>query len=199
METTASDMSTKNVSLTPIDPPSIPNWEDDVRRHTDLARKHAQVAFIQTELTERIRAFKKTANPPRRPGNKNAALSEEPHQSVMDEGGAFLCPSVSARSANDTATTLSERDASATLGKYERELKTLERYKASLSSKMREFEARILTKEPEGASDARALLNFIAGVLALGHKIEAKYLSDVLDDCAFAIANKNSASLGVAN
>jgi len=66
------------------------------------------------------------------------------------------------------------------------ELELLEERLANLNTQSHEVVTRVLTHDPVDVRDAGLLLAFVARILKTGSKIEAGYVSDVLEACAAA-------------
>jgi hypothetical protein len=180
-----------------VSKPSKTDWAKDIKRHNYLLHEYQALAAAQAEWMEKIRQFKQQVSGTDSSDNANAS----PRQTKILSNGKADLPAVRARLALREALRKLNNRAKMTkepsLQNLRHELRFLDGCQAKVKTKMREIEARVLTKEPDDVNEVVATLRFVSKVLAFGHKIEDGYLSHVLEDCAETIHKDNAPSLSI--
>jgi len=146
-------------------------WRDDIKAHTALASECVYVMSIQEELMERQRRLQAQV---RSQGGLIAA-------NVPSDPTSKTIPPIAV--ANDS-TYPSVVTTQSQISQIEVGLVDLDNRLRKLKAQMHDLEGRILTHEPNSLDGVRIQLEFISDVLAMDHKIDLDYLSEVMACCA---------------
>jgi hypothetical protein len=170
-------------------------WAKDISKHTLLVREYAAVAKVRAKLEAKLQMAKSVQISTDAPGNDNIRA---------DKPNSLDAPETAALSASKMRLALRGALESFRNGKglspiqnLESEVAFLDMRQANRRKTIQDLECRVLTKDPEDATEASALLRFIASMLAFGDDIEKGYLSDILDVCANAVSRTSKAPLEI--
>lgn len=166
-------------------------WAKDISKHASLVREYAAVAKVRATLEARLQMARSVQISSDTPSNNNARTTKT---------DGFNAPETAALSASKMRLALRGALESFRNGKglspiqnLESEVAFLDIRQANRRKTIQDLECRVLTKDPEDATEASALLRFIASMMAFGDEIEKGYLSDILDLCANAVSSSPKA------
>lgn len=147
------------------------SWRDDIQSHAALTSECDYIASIQQELMDRYLSLKSQL--PGKTGLVAANVTSEPPSKTSP---------TAARAASICAVTLTSQ-----ISQIECGLIDLDDRLKKIKTEMYELEGRILTHEPADTTGVKLMLQFVSSVLAMDHKIDPEYLSDVLTCCVEVI------------
>lgn len=141
-------------------------WHDDLQKHATLTHEIEHIGALQIELMERQRRL----------------LSQL--QSHAGKVAANVPSDPSSKNSSTTVTVQSQ------IHQIDHDLIDLDNRVQKINCEMRELEGRILTHEPKNLEGVQQMMRFVSNVLAMDHKIDPEYLSEVLACCSSTMETK---------